>query len=357
MTTSCGHTECGRFDWGEARRAAAVLLKSAYRVDIRKALDPLNDKDFLVIAQQLADRLAAISGPLEKAAVQTAIDAIDFDLATATRAQAAQFTRAVNLGIRNVGQRVAPQVGGVVTADLTETVGQTKVRAKARHNWKIDTSFNRTDQAVVRALGKMGTWVTDEYGQRAAMAATSMDRIIADGVSEGLRAGDIAERLRRQGDRIAVNQAKNYWQTVALNASNRARNYGHLSSMEDAGVQRYVFLAVMDERTTEECRMLNEMVFSVGGGLQQFRQLELESQNDSDAAERLMPFVQRNGAELYVAPPGGARTVIGHVASPGMGTTSPGSYSNVLPESQLAAAGCSIPPLHHRCRSTLLPDI
>lgn len=358
ITSGC----CGSVDWAAAAEAADELLKSYYKLDIFKALDPLDDADFLVIVQQLSTKLSKITGPLETAAVRTAMNNLDFDLTTATSAQIARYSQAVNLAIRSVPQEALPALVGTMKKDLSKTVRGTKVRSRQKYSWRIDTSLDKQDEAIVNSLSKLRTWVTDEYGKRASMASQGIEQIIGAGVRDGLRADDIAVSLRELGQQVAINQSKNYWRIVAMNAVNRARNYGHIRSMDDAGIEAYVFTAVMDERTTEECRMLDGKRFPVQGALQRFAQLELETQSDSEAAQRVMPFVQRaqvgGVTQLFVQPPGGARTVLGEVVQPGFGQADTrGVYRNVLDPGQIMAAGAAVPPLHHLCRSTLLPDI
>lgn len=348
--------ECCSVDWGDARRAAQHLLKSAYRVDLRKELDPLKDKDFMVIVQQLSDQLKTISGPLERASVSRAMQLLDVDFQTLTGAQAAELAKAVNLSVRGVSSRIMPEVTGTLRTEVSQTIGQTKIRAAKKYRWTVRTGFDQVDQRMTKAIGSIASWVTDEYGQRAAMMELGIQNTIMEGFSKGLRNEEIAEDLRALGEKVLVKKSASYWELVSTNITNRARNFGHLRTMEDAGVREFVFSAVMDERTSAQCSALNGTQFSVQTGLRSYSDLELQTQGDYQAADKVMPFVKRKDVgegitELFVQPPGLGRTVLGRL------DRASGKVEGMLSPSQLAAAGVSAPPIHHKCRSTIEPVI
>lgn len=346
MQKSCCETPT---DWRAARHAAEHLLKSVYRVDMRKALDPLNDADFLVIVKQLSDQLHGTLHELEKRTVETALQALDIDLTALSPPQAAQLAKAVNMAVRNIPRQALPTLNGIVKHDLRETVNQTSVRVAAKHKWGINTSVDAVDLRMVDIVGDISSWVTDEYGRRAAMTELGIQRAIQMGMEKGLRSADIAEELQKIGHGV-INRSQSYWDLVAGNLQNRARGYGNLRSMNKAGVADYRYSAVMDERTSEVCSALDGTVFPVAAGLRAYDDLQLQTAYDSEAVEKVLPFAKVRAAldgakEIYVEPPGSSATVI---ARDGV---------TVLSPSQLAAAGVIVPPLHNKCRSTIEPVI
>lgn len=359
--TTASECGCGH-DWAEARRAAQRLLK-AYPVHLRKALNPLDDDDFLLIVQQLTDELTAIVGPVETAAIEAALAALDVDYAMLTAAELSQISRAANLALKDIPAKVLPQITGTINMSLTDTVGKTKVSASATYGWAINTAFDAVDQNMVNAMSRLGSWVLDEYGNRAAMFTSGAQQIIQQGLADGLRNKDIARDLKALGDRTTGARSLRYWNLVATNASNRARGFGHLRSMDDAGVQNYIYSAILDERTSLQCRALDGTVFPVSTGLKAYSDLELATQGDPQAAEKFMPFVKQRSLgggnyELFVEPPGSARTVIAEAIGSAVGVADVrGTFQNVLSPGQLAAAGVTVPPIHHACRSTILPEI
>lgn len=353
--------DCGCFDFALARHATDELLKHAYAVDVRKSLDPLNDDDFLVIVQLLADELRAVTGPLEASAVRSALAALDFNFATASTSEIAAITHAANLAMRDIPAKVMPVISETIRTQAKAIVGDTKISAARTFSLTIPTTFDVQDARVVDAIARLGSWVTDEYGKRASFFATNVHKVIEDGLAQGLRNADIADDLRKLGEKVSINQSKNYWNIVATNATTRSRSYGEVRSFKDAGIQTMVYQAVLDERTTMECRALHGTVFPVDTGLRAFEDLELATRGDSQAAEKVMPFVKHQSlgggvTQLYVQPPGGARTVLAHAHGSAIGQRDVrGSFSNVASPAAMAAAGVIVPPIHHLCRSTLVP--
>lgn len=356
---------CGcAVDWDAATIAAAEILESAYHVDLYKALDPLDPDDFLAIAQTLANELGKITAPLDKAAVGAAIDLLDVDWYTLSDSQRAELVRAVNLGMRDIPAKVMPALTAKAQVRLRETVRNTKASAAVTFKLDVKTSLTAVDKEMVDSVASFGSWVTDEYGRRASMFANGVDQIVRDGMATGLRSKDIGQDIRKLGHNVSAVQPANYWRLVASNLSNRARSYGNLRSMGDAGIVNYVFYAVMDERTTLICQMLHETVFPVSSGLGRFEELRARTQaGDYTAAERLMPFTRQvrlpdGSIEVYVEPPGGARTTLGVALENTVGQvdTQP-PMRDLLSPGELSAAGASVPPLHHFCRSVILPDI
>jgi SPP1 gp7 family putative phage head morphogenesis protein len=357
-------SDCGcAVDWDAAANASRRLLVDAYRIDLRKALDPLDPHDFLALTHGLATELQQVSGPIERRMIDGALAALDVDWLELTDAQRVQVVHAVNLSMRNIPPQILPEVTSTVTLRLTEMVEGTKVSAAGTMRATIATSLDAIDEDAVAAIGRISQWVTDEYGRRGAMFEMGADRIIADGLAAGLRSRDITADLAAHGRKVGVTRAQSYWKLVALNAANRARSYGHLRSMSDAGVSQYIFSAVMDERTSVVCRALDGTTFPVSGSLNRFSDLAIDSEGDYTAAEKVMPFVKERaldggGVEMFVEPPGMGRTVIATASDRGLGRADyRPEVRDKLPPAALQAAGVSVPPLHQACRSSIIPDV
>lgn len=355
---------CGcAVDWAAASRAASEILRDVYRVDLFKALDPLNDADFLTIAQSIADDLLAVSAPLDKKAMRRALQVLDVDWADLSDAQIAAVVDAANLGLAGLPAEVAPKVTSKLKIRLKDTIGSTKVSAVAALNLSVSTSLNLVDTQMADSLSRLGTWITTEYNTRLSSFSTGANQIVADGLAQGLRSGDITQDLQALGDKISVKRPAHYWRLVALNSANRARSYGHLSTMSRGGIVNYIFSAVVDKRTSNICRSLDGTVFPVSTGMAKFSDLELQSPLDFEAAEKIMPFVRDtrlpNGEiEMSIAPPGGGRTVLGIMSRSGVGRADfKPPVRELASPSQLAGAGVAVPPIHQACRSTIIADI
>lgn len=364
VTPTKSESSCGcSIDWDEASRAASSLLRDAYRIDIYKALDPLNDDDFLAITQTIANELFGISGPPEASAVKAALQVLDVDWTTLTDSQRAEVVRSANLAMQGLPAQVTPKITSKLKLRLQDMMRSTKVSATKTLSLNISTSLNLVDKQMADSLSSIGSWITDEYGRRQGFFNTGVDRIVSDGLAQGLRSDDIAQDLKKLGDSLAVKQPANYWRLVALNSGNRARSYGHLSTMADGGITHYVFTAVLDERTSNICRALDETVFPVSTGLSKFSDLAIQSTGDFTAAEKVMPFVQQarldgGEIEMFIEPPGMGRTVLGIASENGVGRADfKPKVRGLADPGQLLGAGVSIPPIHHACRSSIIADI
>jgi SPP1 gp7 family putative phage head morphogenesis protein len=98
------------------------------------------------------------------------------------------------------------------------------------------------------------TWLE---AQRADLLLKVEARLRA-GVGRGDDAGTIAQEVT-----AAVNAKGRQTATVARTAATQAANEGYARGMKDAGVEHYVWVAVLDDRTTDICRGLNGQVFRV----------------------------------------------------------------------------------------------
>jgi len=152
-----------------------------------------------------------------------------------------------------------------------------------------------------------------------------------------------------------------YWATTAGAFVSHSRSWSQMAGYASAGVDRYLVLSVLDERTTEFCRMIDGRTFEVPAARAQFRREERAT--PGDALKRVAPWVrERRGedgrTELYAR-----GTTIARVDQPGYGTTQPGSYlpprgaSSIMSPGAMQGLGLSFPPYHGLCRTTTIPDV
>ena len=357
------HAGCGCVDWDEAARAADALLRDVHRIEIEKALNPLDPKDFISIVASVSRDLAKVAGPIEKRHLDRALKALDVDWVNASTAQIDNAVKAANLAVRNTSTLAAPAITRTLKPKMMRTSRATRRNAVRKYKFKITPRFDKQSQDVVNGISNIQSWVTDEYGKRAAMISLNAEQLIQDGLAKGLRSEEITKDIATMGQRIGITQSPTYWRIVSDNLLNRARSFAHLGSIQDAGVERFIFEAVMDERTTVECRMLHGKVFTVSAGMGRLSQFNKQGRANPMLAETVTPFVKRrrlaNGEiELYVDPPGSQRTVIGVNVDSAVGRADAvGTYRNVASPAALEAAGVTVPPIHHGCRSTIVADV
>lgn len=159
---------------------------------------------------------------------------------------------------------------------------------------------------------------------------------IVRGLDEGLGRRAIGRRLRdlMVGTSDAPGKLELY-NRVAASSVNRAHNWGGMFSLEEAGVEEYVFRAVMDERTSRICRELNGRIFSVPRVMTVVRRA---LDGPPSAIESIAPwptfdeargdfYIEREGRRSYLA----------------------GKSTAWLEE-----RGVAMPPLHGNCRSVVV---
>lgn len=129
-----------------------------------------------------------------------------------------------------------------------------------------------------------------------------------------------------------------YWKIVTTNALANARSYANLREMQEQGVHSFVFVAVMDERTTTICRSLNSRVFPVKPALD--RMEGAINAQDLESLDKFTPMVR------VIKDQGDGLTFSAQ------GQT----FGEDVSDAFLLANGIIIPPLHFLCRSTIKPQ-
>ena len=97
--------------------------------------------------------------------------------------------------------------------------------------------------------------------------------------------------------------------------------------------------------------------FTVENAMQRFE--DVEAASDPEAITSLQPWVQvgadDDGNQVLFYKRGDRRHVVAQVDEPAVGQLDRvGRYSRALSTDQLEAAGVVVPPLHGRCRSTIV---
>jgi len=159
-------------------------------------------------------------------------------------------------------------------------------------------------------------WLGERYGKA---IRPKIAKLAQEALDEGLGRDQLAELLRR-GLGEAAPGGYTYWDVVASSAIVRARSFGTVSGMEEAGITEYEILAMGDERMCPICGALNGTVFSVA----ETRKVVNKALDITDPKKfkETMPW---------------------HKGSP-LGQSI----------SRLTANGQSLPPFHGRCRCTMV---
>ena len=160
------------------------------------------------------------------------------------------------------------------------------------------------------------------------------------------------------GSRIV--RGEGYYEVVAGAYMNRARTYSQLLTLKDAGVERYVFEAVLDEVTTDICRFYHGQTFTTSKGLESMDRVLALDDPAEIANENPWLRTGRNasGTRSIFFERDGRRTRVAQIDRSAVGTIDRrGSFSRAMTPRQLENAGIPYPPLHGRCRSTIVADV
>ena len=204
-------------------------------------------------------------------------------------------------------QAVREQIKGFITKAYHET----------KNKFKAESSLSLADVRAINILSRHNCfWLGEHYGKHIGPKVSELTQKALD---EGLGRDALAENLRQElGGAAPENYS--YWDVAASAALVRARSFGAISGMEEAGITEYEILAMNDERMCPICGEMNGKHFSVA----KTREV-IDKVLDITAPEKFkdaMPWQSK--------PPTGKS------------------------EAELLSDGQSLPPFHGRCRCTLV---
>lgn len=343
-------------------RLAADGLLAGVGLPLRKAMDLSTPKGFDRAVAGMAAELRRVASASDHEAVRAAVAVLDIDWhGTTARQRRDLVARALEAAGRRVA-RVPAQVTAVFGGAADEVVGAARGHARRAQGLRIAADFNALDRRITQHVVRTQTnFVRDEYGRRLDGLGEEARRVVAEGLEAGLGRADIAADLGRAAEAALVTRPSFYWEVIAGAFVANARSLAQVSAFAEAGIQRYVFSAVLDERTTETCRFLDGKTFSVNDALGRFDRIERLEQPEDIKAEQ--PWVREaidpdTGRKVLYVDRGGVRTPLAEVVRSGLGASDDrGEFARGRSERELMDLGVSFPPLHGLCRSALLPDL
>jgi SPP1 gp7 family putative phage head morphogenesis protein len=340
-----------------AIRAADDILRDVYRLDVAKALDPLDHRDFLVIVQRLGRALAGVSRDAEAAAMRRALATLDVDWRHLSPAARDRVIHAARQAVQGAAAQVLPRVDHVFEVESKRIVADSRRSAVRQFGLHIGASTTSTDERIAAFVRRSEShFVRDQYGRRADELGQRARDIVASGLERGLGRDDIVRDLS-SALAASTGRTKAYWEVVATSFANRGRTYTQLAAFDEAGIERFRFEATLDQATSNVCRFMHGREFAVSRAMQRFE--DVEQANEPEAIADLQPWVQvgadDDGNQVLFFKRGGRRHLVGHVDESAVGQSDRvGRYSRAMTSDQLEASGVSVPPLHGRCRSTVV---
>lgn len=322
---------------------------------IRKALDPNDPADFAKIVVDLQNAIKGVTGPAEAAALKSALAKLDVDWTTMKADAKAKVLTAAK-GALNPSKLVLPKLESKLESTVSDIGTNAKKGAARQHNLKISGDLTKADHDVLQGIAySQGNFVRDEYGKRSDAFALKAKQIVAEGIEKGWKNKEIADKLKEDLTAQQFNRSTAYWNVVASAFVARARTYANLSGFQEAAIQRYRLVSVLDERTSEVCRFMHGKVFDVGVALERFHAVEQLDEPEDIKFEQPWPRV--SGGEIWIPGKDGSKTPLATVTKPGMGGVDTiGEYDNAASDSKLAQRGVLMPPFHGHCRTTVVPE-
>lgn len=322
-------------------RAATDMAKAA--------TNPLSDEALTRWVNDASRKLGILARRESVAMVDEMLEWIDFEWSTAS----GQQWDAMQAGLRGVfGNPSAKMIMAqrVETARILQRVLQRTGAGTARLPGvagQLAAGFRVPDRRISQAMMRHhGFFVRDRYGQMAPRLAGQVQQIIQGGIERGLGRRELERVLARQVS--GGLQMPGYWQTVAANAVSRSRSYAMGSTFQAAGITHYRIEAIIDETTTETCMMLHEQILPVAGSMANLNRV-ISPQSTPQDTMRYHSFIRREGNEFRADHGDGTSTVVA--------TREEGGGYNRLAADRMAGAGVGFPPYHHRCRTTVVPEV
>lgn len=348
--------------YGDGADAIADILKTVYRIDVAKADNPLEPDGFDRIVTSLTRSLANVTRVDEAAALKTALQRLDVDWAALNPLARQRVVDAARAALQEGADKALPKVRERFKVVGSRTIRETRKASVRKFSLAIDVSLSERDRRAEQYVATSpANFVRDQYGRLIEAASERARAVVARGLAEGVGRADIAQRLQDElGDRIV--RGTNYWETVAGQYVNQARTFSLLNSFSDAGIERYVWESVIDEATTEECRFFHGQEFTVAGGVAAMEAVLAASEQDPESVTTVNPWVREGidatGQRALYVDRGGVREVLARVLESGAGQRDGvGRYGDAVSTSRLEAAGIPWPPIHGKCRSTIIPRV
>lgn len=202
----------------------------------------------------------------------------------------------------------------------------------------IVPTFTTPDEDAIAYLGESQVfWMREHFDTDTVTSIRAAGWTELSGLS-GRRAGEKLRKLaeRQFGVGAFALGGRSYFEGVAVNAATTARVVGGMFQMRDLGIQEYVFVSVLDERTTPVCEHMDGKRFPVDASAA--RMDTIVESGDPQAIRDLHPWRPDSFRDDLAA--------LGVDLRPGVALSGNDAATVVN-------AGFAFPPLHFRCRSTV----
>lgn len=340
---------------------ASEEIGKAYGIEVTKALDPLDPRDFLSICVRLAGSLKFAVKGTEGIALRNALDSLDVNWPELTEEARDKVIAAARAEVAGLGTSIPTVIEPVLSTSALSLVTRTRAASVGKfsfgHQLIDEAPVDR--EAIDNLPRSQMVYIKDQYGNRADTLDLIAKKVVASGLERGLGRDDISEELSGRLEQSGVLRTKSYWELIASDFANKARTVTQLNTFDRAEIVRYRYVSVLDQVTSEICRLLNNRVFSVKKAVDRMR--KAIALQDPEEIKSASPWVQAGknsaGESILYFDRGGKRQTVARVDEAGEGEKDKiGTYGNVMSNKQLEAAGVTVPPRHGHCRSDIVTD-
>ncbi len=340
---------------GLAAALTEGLIAEVFRVDVSKALDPLDERDFLIISQRLANQVRVVDSAHHADVLREALHTLDVDWTSMSEAQKDRVIEAARKTVKPPLPRQIARIQGMYEVAGQQVANGVAKSVKGRYGLDIGAGFNKQSEGFgARVAAAQAHFVRDEYGRRADAMSKLARGIVAAGAERGADRYEIGAVLHEQLTAQGLNRSRSYCETVAGVYVNRARTHASLLSYDQDDITHFVFDAVLDEATTMQCKFMNGRRFEVRQTLSKLR--EVEELDDPGDVKNVTPWLaegrdEAGAPQVYFKERDGSRTAVATEGANGS------DFHAHMSDAELAKRGITAPPLHGNCRSTIVPDL
>jgi SPP1 gp7 family putative phage head morphogenesis protein len=222
---------------------------------------------------------------------------------------------------------------------------------------RISGNLTGADQRAVKAVSEQqGWWLRDMTGRRSDRLTARGREIVAAGLKDGLGRASIADNLKLAMPDLWNKYGNQYAQVVASVAVNRARSFSTVNSYQDAGIQELEVVAVLDERTTEQCRFMDGQILVVNDcGELLNNSLDMKVPEDIKTVNPFINVVKNDQGIKELITARGDK--LGEIVRSGYGIKDDrGAHRQfVSGRAMPTTTAIGMPPYHHLCRTTTIP--
>ncbi len=252
--------------------------------------------------------------------------------------------------LKVVPKTALPVFDEVFEVSGTRTAKATRKSAVKTFRLRVPIRLSEQDERISESIVSNQTnFVSDEYGRRRAGFSQQSRKIVNQGLADGKSSREISRELKLRLGSSTFNRNKHYWDTVSSAFINQARTAGELSVFDEAGIEKFVFEAALDEVTTDICRFMHGKEWTVRSGLKQFQEVAAASKPED--IKDIQPWVRNSrdddGNRVMVYDQGGTRHTVARIEQSAVGSKdSTGKYSNAVSDKTLQGNNITTPPLH-----------